>query len=184
MKAAHQGLRGCGWRKAHAFFLQPCRNKLINGMITARERCLLGELGPFDRLIGPVPGVGCAFRNPSFKQGDLFRLDRFFVLGRRHQLVLIIADDALDDLAIFRIARHDGKIPTKISKGTFLGIHAVVCISILRIGPMTGKALRREDRADVTAEVQRLSLSCLAATDKADTTNARRGCKYKAISPV
>ena len=75
-------------------------------------------------------------------------------------------------------------ITTKIGKGTFLGIHAVVCITVLRIGPMTGKALRREDRADIAAEVQRLSLSSSAGIDKADAANARRGCKYKAISPV
>jgi hypothetical protein len=157
---------------------------LINGIVTAGESNLLGDLRSFNWLIGPVPGVGGSLRNPSFEQGNFLRCDWFFVFGRRHQLVLIIADDALDDLAIFRIPRDNGKIPTKIGKGTFLGIHAVVCITVLRIGPMTGKALRREDRADVAAEVQRLLLSSSAATDKAGAGYTCRGCKCKAISPV
>jgi len=106
------------------------------------------------------------------------------MLRRWHQLVLIITDDALDDLTIVGVTGYDRVITAKIRKSTLLGVHAVVCVSILRIGPMTGKALRREDRADVAAEVQRLSLSSSAGIDKADAANARRGYKYKAISPV
>ena len=58
--------------------------------------------------------VFCAFGNPPAKQVFLLGLEHAMLLGGRHDILIIGGEDAFDEFAFVRFARHNGLLRKRI----------------------------------------------------------------------
>ena len=121
-----------------------------------RQRCLLrGDERPV-RL--PRRALG----DPMFDEGDLGGLEGLVLLGRRHDLVLVLADDALEQRALIRLSPDDGRwLFLAVLRHTGreeagFGVEAEARLAGSWVGPVAVEAVFRDDRPDIAVELDLL----------------------------
>ena len=92
-----------------------------------------------------------ALVDPSLEGFDLSRGELLAGFRRRHQFVGILGRNALEELALAALARHDHRILG--SEGPLLEVEPQVGLARVRIRPMAGEAVLRQDRQDVAPEI-------------------------------
>ena len=148
----HRGIslgRGCD-----ALLLQPSQNEAVNGAFDPRFIFHRGRIGLGQRQEGPVPLVRRTLFDPAPQRGDLFgRQTAPLARRRRHEHVLVVRRDALDQRAFVRLAgdnRH-GQRP-------FACIQSQVGLAMFWVGPMAIETVRK-DRPDIAVKANRLGRS-------------------------
>ena len=82
--------------------------------------------------------------------GDLFLGELPVAIGRRHDLVRIILQNAVDDLTFIRITGDDGVH----LQSTLAGIQSQLGLTLVLVRPVAEEAVLRENRANVAIELQ------------------------------
>ena len=104
----------------------------------------------------PVRPPGRAGGDPVSQQVDLDGLELAGALPRGHDLVLLLARDAVEELAFLRVAgRDDGDVVARAEEPLAL-IEPELGLAARRIGAMAVEARVREDWEDLPIEVDRL----------------------------
>jgi len=96
---------------------------------------------------------GCTLFDPLLDEGNLLLGKFSFGFGRRHSLVRIVAGNSSIQFALFRVAGLDRTITSQVGQCTVLGIQSQIRLARLRVRAVALEASIREDRANVTAEV-------------------------------
>lgn len=108
------------------------------------------EGGAGDGLEGPVVLVDSALFDPALEERTLRGRQRFFVrVGRRHNLVGILAEDALPRLRIRKVTGHDGPDTAAVGGGGVELVEAEFGFAIAGVAAVAGETIIGEDRADV-----------------------------------
>ena len=94
---------------------------------------------------GPVLFIFRSRFDPALQDVFLSSGEFFVRLRRRHDLILILADDAAPDLGFGDVSRHDGPL----RRGTVKGIEAQVSLPILWIEAVTGETIVRENGPNI-----------------------------------
>ena len=82
-----------------------------------------------------------ALGDPTPQQFDLNLGELLAPFGRRHPLVGIVARDACDQLAQFRLAGHNRLSAAEVGTCAVGRIESQVGLAVARVGPVTRKAL-------------------------------------------
>ena len=82
-------------------------NVAVDGIATLGDG---GDLARIDRGVRPMRLVDSALGHPATEKVLLSRGQGLVRLGRRHDVVLVVAKDTRDDFAFLRLARDDGGI--------------------------------------------------------------------------
>ena len=97
--------------------------------------------------------VGCSLLDPFPQQRHVAlgqrRLLRF---RRRHHLLGIVGEDALDHLTGVGLAGGDRRVTTEIPQRALAGVEAQLGLAILFVRPVADEAVVGEKRADVLIE--------------------------------
>ena len=118
-----------------------------------RDRDFL-ELRP--RPVALVHGTGF---DPAPQHVDLTRRERLVPLRRRHALVRVVAEHALQERAALGIPRHHRRIESLLRTQRILApVEPQPRLARLRIGSMAREAARREDRRDLARPRRRCAL--------------------------
>ena len=75
-----------------------------------------------------------------------------------HAQRVIRRGDSAVKLTLLRLARHNKAIAAPIREGALFGIQAQLRLALVLVWTMTGKAVVREDEADVAIELNRRRL--------------------------
>ena len=119
---------------------------------------------PLRRHECPMWVVLCARRDPGLQRGDLRRCKGLLLVGRRHDRVWIIRQDAAHQLAFVGVARHDRRLARFAPlEGVLTDVEPQVALAALLVDTVTVAAVLGKDRLHVTLKVgaargQRLSL--------------------------
>ena len=97
-------------------------------------------------------------------------------VGRRHDLVGVVAGDALDERAAGRVAGLDGLL-----EGVGLDVEAELALALALVGAVAGVALGGEDRLDVAAVIDRLRGWICCRRDGAGTPSRQSEKENKAV---
>ncbi len=109
------------------------------------------------RLEGPVLPPFGALGDPASEDVDLLRLQaRLVRLRRRHHLVGVLTEDACDEVAAPRVARHDRAHAVVLRRGAFEGVETEVGLAVRLVRAVAGEAVLGEDGEDVAAEAHGL----------------------------
>ena len=97
-----------------------CREPVLNETIDGMRRAFEGRgCRAFRRFEGPVTLVGRALLDPGFQNLALPGAERCLVgLGRRHDVVLVIADDARPHVGLGQVSRDDAARAFTVLRGT------------------------------------------------------------------
>ena len=82
-------------------------------------------------------------------------------LGRRHSLVGVLGGDALNELALFGFAGHDGEVAAEIGERTVLGVEPQMRLALLRV-----RAVALEAASDRIGRMSRWKLMGASAVDR------------------
>jgi hypothetical protein len=94
--------------------------------------------------------VDSALFDPALEECTLRGRQRFFVrVGRRHNLVGILAEDALPRFRIRKVTGHDGADTTAVRGGGVELVEAEFGFAIAGVAAVAGETIIGEDRADV-----------------------------------
>lgn len=108
-----------------------------------------GQRGFDRRGEGPVAFIDRAVGDPFFERRDLLGLERREVgFGRRHDILRLGGEDALDHGAGLRLAGDDGGTAFARGDGGLAKIQPELTAAMLRIRAMAQKTISREDGAD------------------------------------
>ena len=103
---------------------------------------------------GPVSLILRAFLDPAAEQRGLMRRDFLPGLGRRHQLVGIVAQDAFEQFALRDLPRDDGEVAGLRRLDRILrSVEAQLPFPFLVVGSVAGEAFVGENWLDVPVEV-------------------------------
>ncbi len=106
---------------------------------------------------GPVGGVGGAFVDPAFEDGDFGgREAGEFGVGRRHHFLFVGASDAEEGVAVGALAGHDGRSAVALAIRAVLGVEAEFAFAAGLVGAVAVETFVRENRAHLTREVDGL----------------------------
>src|SRR6476660_9655256 len=94
-----------------------------------------------------------ALGNPAFQRFFLGGRELLFRRGWRHRFVRITGGDSLNDSAFCRLFRHN----SSVLNGNLALVESQVGLARCRVGPMTGKAVFREDRPDIAVVLEVVS---------------------------
>ena len=145
---------GIRFRRGREFLrLQFGEDKMIDGIFhpcgifhRRNRRALRGDESPMHAplrsLLDPLPD-----------QGDLLRLQAFFLVRRRHDLVGIAVQDALKDQGVSRIARHDGLAAVAAFQGEIAVIETEPALDGRLVGAVAGVAVFRKNGLDLRVEI-------------------------------
>ena len=113
----------------------------------------LGERWAFRLLVGPVGFIVSAFFDPLLDDSGLLGSECISVLGWRHDLFWVRADDAQEGFASPGVAWNDGRHAFFIlGGGSLKGIEPKAGFTILSIRPVAEETRVGEHRADVLVE--------------------------------
>ena len=102
--AAHEYVAIGFGRRLQSGLIEASADKRIDGMnATLREGCLLRNEE------GPVVLIFSAFGDPSTEDGLVLGGHRLLRLRRRHDVVRVVGEDAVDDFALFGLTGDDGE---------------------------------------------------------------------------
>jgi hypothetical protein len=73
-------------------------------------------------------------------------------LGRRHDFVFVIAEDALPHVRLAKITRHDAAGSITVLCGTFKGIESQITFAVLWVKAMAGEAILAKNGTYVSVE--------------------------------
>ena len=110
----------------------------------------------------PVRLPGGALFDPALDQRDLGGLEGLVLLGRRHDLLFVLGDDALEERALVRLALDDGRrfflavLGHARCEEAGFGIEAEARLAGGGIGAVAVEAVFGHDRADVAVELDLL----------------------------
>ena len=138
---------GLGGRREPLGF-QPRENEPVDRIPYPRlifDRRWLGPLGRDER---PVRLVLRPLGDPAFEQFLLLAREHLLQARRRHHLLGIVGEDAVEHDARIGIARGDG---TRLDGGIPL-IEPEIGLATAAVGPVAGEAVLHEDGADVLVE--------------------------------
>ena len=107
-------------------------------------------------------------QHPLPKQQLLFRTEDLVRLRGRHQLLLVISPDAIKQLTVRKYPGIDRPNPITQLDGSFTGIKPEISLAVVRIGPVAQKTVTREDRANVTVEVNLHTDRTVSRNQKSD----------------
>ena len=108
------------------------------------------EDGAGNGLESPVVLVDGALLDPALEECTLRGRQRFFVrVGRRHNLVGILAEDALPRFRIRKVTGHDGADTAAVGGGGVELVEAEFGFAIAGIAAVAGETIIGQDRADV-----------------------------------
>src|SRR3954471_17572174 len=96
-----------------------------------------------------------AFIDPSPKRFLLLRRELAVALRRRHHLIRIVAENALDGFAVRAPAGHDGDGAVVIRLRLLLLIEPQVSLALRLVRTVALEAVLAEDRLDVAIKVHR-----------------------------
>ncbi len=142
-----QGTRIGGCVGRQAFTAQALVEEGVHRMAARRH------LGADHLLVAPVPAPLGALADPLPEQGHLGRRNGLVLLGRRHDLIRILRDDALDERAALRIAGHHGGHAVAGHLRLGFVVEAQAALALLVIGSVAKKAVLREDRPDLAGKI-------------------------------
>jgi hypothetical protein len=109
-----------------------------------------GEGGAGDGFVRPVILVDGALLDPTLDEGALRGRERFFVrVGRRHDLVGILAEDALPGLGVGEVAGDEGAHAAAVGGGGGGLVEAEFSLAIRGVAAVAGEAVVGEDGPDV-----------------------------------
>ena len=100
-----------------------------------------------------MPLVLRAFLDPSAKEDLLLISQDEMRLGRRHQLIGIVGDNAPPCLAFFNVTRSDGLASIKISGSPRERVESQIGAAPVFVWPVAMKTGFRENGADVAIEL-------------------------------
>ena len=100
----------------------------------------LRHFGAFRFLIGPVFPVVAALLDPAGDEIRFLLCEPVAFALRRHEIVVIVGDDAVVEFAGLRITRHDSRVATEIFQSALRGIEAQVGSAIFFVGAVAGEA--------------------------------------------
>ena len=109
-----------------------------------------GRHGAGDRLVGPVKVVLRALGDPALKQRFLGGIEFLARVGRRHEVVLVVRDDAGDQFALAWLAGHDRRGAVEFGQGAVAGVEPQIGLALRGIGAVAGEAVVAEQRPNVT----------------------------------
>ena len=106
--------------------------------------------GAGNGLEGPVVLIDGALFDPAFDESALREGERFFVrVGRRHDLVGILAEDALPRFGICEVTGRDGAHTAAVGGRGVELVEAEFGFAITGVAAVAGEAVVGEDGADV-----------------------------------
>ena len=104
----------------------------------------------------PVPRPVRALLDPAPKRLDLRRLERLVLLRRRHHFVLVGRSHTPEQLALLKIAGHDGNLTGLcFAKSRLLLVESQTCLPFIGIRPVTREAVIRKKRANLLRKINR-----------------------------
>ena len=102
----------------------------------------------------PVLLPSGSLTHPLLEEVDLGGGERLSMLGRRHDFVGILRQDALDQGAALGLSGDQGVLPRfELQEGVFLTVQAQTCLALALIWSMAGEAMLGENGADLSVEV-------------------------------
>ena len=113
-----------------------------------------------------------ALLDPPLEQVDLLGRQRSAQRLGRHPLALVLGGDTRDQIAVLKIARHDGVASRLVrAEGSLLRVEPQPGLALPRVGAVAVEALVRQDRPDLKVEVD---LSCLASAPRSAAVAAQQ----------
>jgi hypothetical protein len=131
-------------------------NEMINAVFAG------GSGGFYGRNVGPVAFVNRALRDPLLQQILLLGSEDFVRIGRRHQVLGIVREDALDQFALARLAGHD----CFAFESGFAEVEAEFAFALAGIRPVAGETIVGKDGANRLIEADRGQLRCAGAANE------------------
>src|SRR5437016_3508307 len=93
--------------------------------------------------------------NPGAEQLDLAWAELPAGTGRRHALLRVGGGDALEQLTLGQVARHEGLPAVPRGESPFCRVEAEVGLALGLVGAVAGETVVRQDGPDVAVEFHR-----------------------------
>ncbi len=139
-----------------AFCFQTSQNEIVDRIFRPIPIANFGNRRTLGRGPGPVRRPARALIDPLFEQGDLFRLQLFASLGRRHAVLRVGGRDLLDQFAFGGFAGNDGTAAApQLGEGAFLGIQPQLGLALTGVRTMTRETVFRQERQNLPIEINR-----------------------------
>ena len=144
------------------FALQAIKDEAIHGVRRPSRGVHRWQSGAHGRHVGPMLRISGALLDPGFDNGFIPVRERFAGIGRRHDVVLVVGDDAFVDFALLGLAGNDGRVAIGLGKRTFAGIEpetsfaAVATLAVFFVGTVATDAVFRKHAPDIAVKVDRL----------------------------
>ena len=122
-----------GGRKLRVVLFQFLQNERIDAIPKSGRfalHCRHG--GSLWRCEGPMLLVFRALGDPALEQFLLFRCENLMRFRRRHDFILIVGENARDQIAFLRFSRNDGASLNGVSTN----VQAQILLAMLLIGPV------------------------------------------------
>ena len=102
----------------------------------------------------PMPFPRRTRQNPFPQRLDLLGLQRLVRIRGRHLVIEVRGGDAQPEFALREFARHHGRLVLRrLLEKSFLGVEAQTGLAMIRIRPVAGEAVVREDGPHVAIEL-------------------------------
>ena len=143
----------------------------------------LGKCGQLWRLKRPVPFPRSALFNPFFEQGPLIIVQGHFGLRGRHDIVLIVRKNPLDQQTLGRISSLHHPTLARVSEETLARVQPQIGFSFGFVRSVAGKTMLGEQWENIAIEYHFFGLNRYEQGRGDDDPPRKEGGQHKALRP-
>ena len=133
--------------------LDPAQHETVDVIDHERLILCLGRGHSLHRFVRPVQVVLRSLGDPLLQQRLLPFVQLLAGVRRRHQVVLVVREDAGHKFAVRRFARHDGGVIAKIGQRPLACVETKIGLALLGVRPVTGETVVAQQRPDIPGEI-------------------------------